>query len=210
MARIRGSPSDSHTGTSVTPPTIMIRFNIAGARAGTANSPRALSIPITAAARATAGRNGSITRVSSTVRSIFPGTEAKPGANSVTSHGASSAPARHTSSNTKSSVISSWRPRAQAAASPPWLWVSVNVGTNADDIAPSANRSRSKLGIRKATLNASVANPAPNNVAMTCSRARPSRRDRNVAAPTVPAWRATLSSSLIPRRSRLARLGRAC
>ena len=46
------------------------------------------------------------------------------------------------------------RSRALAADRP-----SVNVGTNAADSAPSANRSRSRLGTRNATLNASVAHP---------------------------------------------------
>ena len=67
--------------------------------------------------------------------------------------------------------------------------------TKAELIAPSANRSRSRLGIRNATLKASVANPAPNRFAITCSRIRPSTRDSSVADPTVPALRATLRSS---------------
>ena len=52
---------------------------------------------------------------------------------------------------------------------------------NAAESAPSANRSRSRLGTRNATLNASVAIPAPKNAAITCSRASPSTRDAMVA-----------------------------
>jgi hypothetical protein len=42
-------------------------------------------------------------------------------------------------------------------------------------------------------LNASAAVPAPNSAANTWSRSSPSTRDRNVAALTLPTWRATLA-----------------
>src|SRR5262245_17376114 len=58
---------------------------------------------------------------------------------------------------------------------------------NAAESAPSANRSRRRFGTRNATLNASVAMPAPKNAAITCSRARPSTRDAMVAIETRPA-----------------------
>src|SRR5262245_7808864 len=58
---------------------------------------------------------------------------------------------------------------------------------NAAESAPSANRSRRRFGTRNATLNASVAIPAPKNAAITCSRARPSTRDAMVAIETRPA-----------------------
>ncbi len=195
MARIAGWPSAVQAGISATPNTIMPRLSMVGASAGTANRPRALSIPIAAAASATTGRNGSMTRVSRTVSSILPGTLANPAAKARTSHGVVSQPTTHSASSTTSSVDMSWRPRAHASASPRRSRTSVKVGTNADDIAPSANRSRSRLGMRNATLNASVASPAPNRIAMTCSRASPSTRESRVAAPTTPAWRATRSSS---------------
>ena len=120
----------------------------------------------------------------------------KPAASAFTSHGVVSQPTTHRPSSTSSSVDISWRPSFHASSSPRVWWTAVKVGTNAEDIAPSANRSRSRLGMRNATLKASVAKPAPNSTAITCSRASPSTRDSRVAAPTVPAWRATRSSSL--------------
>ena len=65
--------------------------------------------------------------------------------------------------------------------------VLVKVGTNAALIAPSANRSRSRLGMRNATLYASMAAPAPKNEATTCSRTTPRMRLVIVASrPTRP------------------------
>jgi len=196
IARIGGWPVARQSGIRPTPNATMPTFMSAGAIAGTANRPRAFSMPIAAAASATSGSIGSITRVSSTVSSILPGTEANPAANARTSHGAASQPIAHSANSTEPSVIMSWRPNAQASSSPRRCSISVNVGTNAEDIAPSANRSRSRFGIRNATLNASVANPAPNRIAIACSRTRPMTRESSVAAPTVPALRATRSSSL--------------
>ena len=57
------------------------------------------------------------------------------------------------------------------------------VGTNAALIAPSANRSRSRLGMRNATLYASMAAPAPKKAATTCSRTTPRMRLVRVARP---------------------------
>ncbi len=50
------------------------------------------------------------------------------------------------------------------------LRTSARIGTKAWEKAPSANKRRSRLGIRKATKNASVASPAPNTRAMKKSR----------------------------------------
>ena len=130
------------------------------------------------------------------MRSSLPEIEAKPGAKARTSHGAVTYPISHSSASTENRVTMSWRPNAQASASPRFSRYSVKVGTKADDMAPSANRSRSRFGIRNATLKASVARPAPNSVAITCSRTSPSTRDSSVAAPTVPARRAMRRSSL--------------
>ena len=57
----------------------------------------------------------------------------------------------------------------------------------ADDIDPSANNSRSKLGIRYATKKASAAAVAPNRLASTMSRINPRMRLAKVAAPITPA-----------------------
>src|SRR5882672_3488308 len=67
----------------------------------------------------------------------------------------------------------------------------MNTGTNAALMAPSANRSRTRLGIRNATLNASIALPAPNMDASTWSRTSPRMRLAIVAAPADAAERAS-------------------
>src|SRR5262245_16212979 len=58
-------------------------------------------------------------------------------------------------------------------------------------MAPSANRSLSRFGIRNATLYASIAAPAPKNEASTCSRTTPRIRLVIVAAPADAAERAS-------------------
>jgi len=49
-----------------------------------------------------------------------------------------------------------------------------------------ANRSRSRLGMRNAAVNASMAPPPPNSAAQICSRARPSNRLHMTATPMSP------------------------
>src|SRR6266496_6715441 len=51
----------------------------------------------------------------------------------------------------------------------------------AEDIAPSPTISRSMLGIRQATMNASVRALAPNSVATTFSRRYPVTRETRVS-----------------------------
>src|SRR4029078_12975940 len=63
------------------------------------------------------------------------------------------------------------------------------VGTNAWEKAPSPNRRRRRLGMRKATLNASNEAPAPNTDEMTTSRTRPVTRDASVKSEIVDAAR---------------------
>ena len=58
------------------------------------------------------------------------------------------------------------------------------MGTNACENAPSAKSRRSRLGRRKATTNASIANPAPKVTARSASRANPVMRDTSVIALT--------------------------
>src|SRR5262245_33525505 len=65
------------------------------------------------------------------------------------------------------------------------------VVTKAAERAPSAKRSRSRLGTRKAMMNASIAKPAPKKVAKTCSRTNPKILLPITAMPTIPAERAT-------------------
>src|SRR5262245_17616280 len=57
----------------------------------------------------------------------------------------------------------------------------------AEDIDPSANNSRSRLGIRYATKKASAAGVAPKSLANTISRINPRTRLEKVATPIIPA-----------------------
>src|SRR5262249_22214267 len=94
---------------------------------------------------------------------------------------------------TTSSAFNTLLPSRQAAGLPFSVRYFVNVGTNAALIAPSANSSRTRFGMRNATTNASISFPAPKTAASTVSRARPSTRLVSVAIPATPAER--------PRRS---------
>src|SRR5579885_1936374 len=60
-----------------------------------------------------------------------------------------------------------------------------NPATKPCEKEPSANRRRKKLGMRKATKNASAYRPAPNCPAMTMSRTKPKTRDTSVIEPVV-------------------------
>src|ERR1700678_3715859 len=64
--------------------------------------------------------------------------------------------------------------------------VLVKVVTKAVDSAPSANRSRNRLGMRKATVKVSISAP-PNSAPQIASRASPSRRLHSTASVMIPA-----------------------
>jgi hypothetical protein len=61
------------------------------------------------------------------------------------------------------------------------------MGTKACENAPSANRRRNRLGIRKATWKASVVALAPKAEATSSSRIKPVMRDASVSSDTVDA-----------------------
>src|SRR5207342_3664615 len=65
---------------------------------------------------------------------------------------------------------------ALVAASPPRFLYSARMGTKACEKAPSPNRRRSRLGMRKATKKASVSSPAPKMRAIKKSRMNPKTR----------------------------------
>src|SRR5262245_51706140 len=92
---------------------------------------------------------------------------------------------------TTSSALMTLLPSRHAAARSPPASCRMKTGTNAALIAPSANRSRTRFGIRKATLKASMALLAPNIDASTWSRTRPRMRLVMVAAPADAAARAS-------------------
>ncbi len=112
-------------------------------------------------------------------------------------------PAIEISPKLKAVMVATLFARRQAASSPPRAMVLLKVVTNAVDSAPSANKSRSRLGMRNATVKASSARPPPNRAANINSRARPSTRLHITAKPMMPA-------ALVFRRSgaRIRRDGR--
>src|SRR5260221_11911397 len=75
--------------------------------------------------------------------------------------------------------------RSFVSVSPRRVLYSERTGTKACEKAPSANRRRSRLGMRNATKNASVARPAPNSLAIRTSRTNPRMRDTSVMLLTV-------------------------
>ena len=93
-------------------------LNTAGASAGTKYRSSEFSMPIAAAASATSIRNGIITRVSTTVSSIFPGTAAKSPASSITNGWANTMPATTMTRSTTSSALTTLLPSRHAARLP--------------------------------------------------------------------------------------------
>ena len=96
-------------------------------------------------------------------------------------------PTTVTATSTQASTVAtasiSWR----VAASPALARPRASTGTKAWLKAPSANRRRSRLGMRKATLKASVKPLTPNTEAISRSRTRPVMREARVSRETVEA-----------------------
>ncbi len=170
-------------------------MNIAGESAGRKNRCSAFNIPITATATATVVRNGIMIRVSWVVSSSLPSIAANSSPEAIARvMGSANTIARTTIAPvTTSSVLMTRLPRRHAASRPRVWRVFVNVGTKAAVMAPSAKRSRTRLGTRNATLKASMAGvaEAPNRLANTISRTTPSSRLAIVAIPMRPADRAS-------------------
>ncbi len=77
----------------------------------------------------------------------------------------------------------------QTFSRPCFSRVSVKTGTKAEDSAPSPNKLRKRLGMRKATTKASMAKELPKKAAMAISRTRPKARLSKIKKPTMPAER---------------------
>ena len=155
------------------------------AMAGLPNTLFAFSMPITNAASDTSKMNGNMIRVSSAVTAALCGLN--PGASTLTSWLENTMPARHSAPSTSTVSVATLFASRQAAPSPSRAMVLLKVVTKAVDSAPSANRSRSRFGMRNATVKASIALPPPNNAAQICSRARPSKRLHITARPMIAA-----------------------
>ena len=154
----------------------------------------ALSMPMTSAASETSRMNGNMMRVSVTVSAALAGL--KPGASVATSCGENTMPSTHIAPRTTAAMVAILLASRQAAASLLRAAVLLKVATKAVDSAPSANRSRSRLGMRNAAVNASMAPPPPNSAAQTCSRMSPSTRLHMTARPMTPAARVLSRSAL--------------
>ncbi len=107
----------------------------------------------------------------------------------------------------KVSVERTSRARCHAEASPSFSHVLVKVVVKAVESAPSAKRSRSRLGMRNAAMKASANIVAPNMKAKICSRTTPIRREPMTEAPTTTADRFELRFSSDRRRTWLTGCG---
>ena len=153
--------------------------------AGMPNTFFALSMPMASAAKDTNKMNGNMIRVRCAVNAAFCGS--KPGTMAATRESAKTMPTMQMMPSTTAVMVATLLAKRQAAASPPRAMVLLNTVTNAVDSAPSANRSRSRFGMRNAAVKASMAAPPPNKAAKICSRARPSTRLHITARPITPA-----------------------
>ncbi|CUQ66434.1 protein of unknown function [Candidatus Nitrospira inopinata] len=126
-------------------------------------------------------------RASNVVSASLPGCSSKPGASSCTSQGAANIPRIVTSVTTVRSVVKTALASSHTSCLPRVVRYSVKTGMKAEDMDPSANSSRSRLGTRNATKKASAAGVAPNNRASTMSRMKPRIRLAKVPTPITPA-----------------------
>ena len=85
------------------------------------------------------------------------------------------------------SKVATWLINTWVASSPCCWRLAANTGTKAWLNAPSANRRRNKLGIRNATLKASVMALAPKVEAISSSRIKPVMRETRVKPETMEA-----------------------
>ena len=104
-----------------------------------------------------------------------------------TSHGAATTPSTQVSKSAHTSTVATCPTSTRVASSPSFSRVAASTGTKAWLKAPSANRRRSRLGMRNATLNASVSALAPKVAAISNSRTKPVTRDSSVKSETVEA-----------------------
>ena len=120
--------------------------------AGTANCPSAFNTPIAWAAKATTSRKGNIIRVSRTANSCLPGVLLKPLAKPSTRGEANTIPRMHNAPTTRASVVATRFVSRMADSRVSCARRCVNTGTKALESAPSANKSRVRLGMRKPSV----------------------------------------------------------
>ena len=139
----------SHQPTA-TPTTIEPILKNPDARAGRKKIRQAFSIPITRAASETSRMKGNMMRASPAARACSSGL--KPLVMAAMICGENTMPRMVTSDMKTTARVITFRARAHPACSPSRSRVLENVVTNAVLSAPSANRSRSRFGARKAAM----------------------------------------------------------
>ena len=145
----------------------------------------ALSIPITSAASETSRMKGYMICVSWIVRAAF--SAGKPGARKPMNGAANITPRRVRRLMKTVVRVAILEASFQADASPSVAIRWEKTVTKAVERAPSAKRSRNKLGALKAVRKASIPLPAPKSPAKINSRASPRTRLSITAPATIPA-----------------------
>ena len=163
----------------------MARFRSTGVAAGTAKRRQVLRTPAESETSEMKPMYGNMIRVMTTASSK----RSRPEAISQTTTGAATTPTMQVTTSAAKSTVATASTSCRVASSPSAARARARVGTNAWEKAPSPNRRRSRLGMRKATLNASNEAPAPNTDEMTMSRTRPVTRDASVKSEIVDAAR---------------------
>ena len=166
-----------------TPPAIEPMLKKLEAKAGAVKTWREFKIPITSAASDTIKMNGYMIRVSRMVKAASCGSN--PGARKFTSGPAKMIPSRLTALIKTVASVSILEASAQAAAEPSFSSFWEKTVMKAVDSAPSAKRSRSRFGKRKA-MRKSPMNAVPNRALKRISRTSPSMRLSMTAAAITP------------------------
>ncbi len=167
----------SNRGANHSAPAIMHKLRMTGVSAGMAKRWKLLSAPPASAVNETNSRNGKVSRNRSTNKPYFSGSVAAPSENTAASCGVKINPSAVISNNIPPKVPDTRAISSRRSACGRVSLTSVNTGTKAVANEPSANSRRRKLGMRKATQNASVTALAPKVVEIAWSRIRPSTRE---------------------------------
>ncbi len=182
-ARIGSRPHAANRGAPHQAAPIIATFSSTGVAAGSAKRRQVFRMPADSATSDMNRMYGNIQRVIVAASS----NSARPEPTSHTSSGAPTTPATQVASSVQPSTVATASTSLRVAASPSRARTSARIGTKACENAPSANSRRSRFGMRKATLNASVAALAPKAAAISCSRTSPVMRDARVRIETVEA-----------------------
>jgi hypothetical protein len=151
---------------------------------------------------------GNIQRVISTAASKLCGSCLRPLASAHTRIGAPATPSTQVKSSAQASTVATLSISLRVISSPSRSLAWASAGTKAWLKAPSPNSRRNRLGMRKATLKASVIALAPNTDAISRSRSRPVTRDARVSRETVEAALNRLTGASVARGQRPTGRGR--